>query len=68
MCPHLGEEVRPFARDDDLGGAVGNASSSGFTLNLASDSAFTLLTGATGVTVYQTSETQLNGLASIASG
>ncbi|MHB8303665.1 MAG: DUF5666 domain-containing protein [Acidobacteriaceae bacterium] len=51
-----------------LGGAVGNASSSGFTLNLASDSAFTLLTGATGVTVYQTSETQLNGLTSIASG
>ncbi|MHB1674264.1 MAG: DUF4382 domain-containing protein [Acidobacteriaceae bacterium] len=48
-----------------LSGTVANASGSGFTLNLPSGSAFTLLTGATSVTVYQTSQTQLNGLTSI---
>ncbi len=48
-----------------LSGTVGNASGSGFTLNLASDSAFTLLTGTSSVTVYQTAQTQLNGLTSV---
>ena len=48
-----------------LSGTVASASGSGFTLSLPTDSAFTLLTGATSVTVYQTSQTQLNGLTSI---
>ncbi len=51
-----------------LSGTVASASGSGFTLSLPSDSAFTLLTGATSVTVYQTSQTQLNGLTAAANG
>ncbi len=45
-----------------LTGTVANMTSSGFTLNLVSGSAFTLLTGATSVTVYQVPATQMNGL------
>jgi hypothetical protein len=45
-----------------LTGTVANITSTGFTLNLASGSAFTLLTGATSVTVYQIPATQMNGL------
>ena len=45
-----------------LTGTVANMTSSGFTLNLASGSAFSLLTGATSVTVYQVPSTQMNSL------
>jgi hypothetical protein len=45
-----------------LTGIVANMTSTGFTLNFASGSAFTLLTGATGVTVYQIPATHMNGL------
>ncbi len=51
-----------------LSGTVANASSGSFTLNLASDSAFTLLTGATSVTTYTIPAMQLHGLTSVANG
>ena len=51
-----------------LSGTVASASGSGFTLSLPSDSAFTLLTGASSVTVYQTAQTQMNGLTAAANG
>lgn len=51
-----------------LSGAVASASGTGFTMSLPSDSAFTLLTGATSVPVYQTGQTQMKGLTTIANG
>ena len=51
-----------------LSGTVASASSSGFTLSLPSDSAFTLLTGATSLSVYQTAQTQMKGLTAVANG
>ncbi|HVC90368.1 MAG TPA: DUF5666 domain-containing protein [Acidobacteriaceae bacterium] len=51
-----------------LSGTVASASGSGFTLSLPSDSAFTLLTGATSVPVYQTAQTQMKGLTAVANG
>ena len=45
-----------------LTGTVANMTSTGFTLTLPSGSAFTLLTGATSVTVYQIPATHMNGL------
>ncbi|MGB8477494.1 MAG: DUF4382 domain-containing protein [Acidobacteriaceae bacterium] len=51
-----------------LSGTVASATGSGFTLSLPSDSAFTLLTGATSVTVYQTAQTQMKGLTAVANG
>ena len=51
-----------------LSGTVAGASGSGFTLSLPSDSAFTLLTGATSVPVYQTAQTEMNGLTAAANG
>ncbi len=53
-------------------GTVAAYSSSGasasFTLNLAPDSAFATLTGATAITVYQQSGTRLRGLSSVGNG
>ncbi len=43
-------------------GTVSNLTSTGFTLTLASNSAFTQLTGATSVTVYQIPATKMNGV------
>ncbi len=51
-----------------LSGTVASASGSGFTLSLPSDSAFTLLTGATSVAVYQTAQTQMQGLTAATKG
>ena len=51
-----------------LSGTVANASGSGFTLSLPSGSAFTLLTGASSITVYQTSQTQMKGLTAATNG
>ena len=45
-----------------LTGTVSNMTSTGFTLTLPSGSAFTQLTGATSVTVYQIPATHMNGL------
>jgi hypothetical protein len=53
-----GMELEP----QGLTGTISNITTTGFTLNLASGSAFTLLTGATSVTVYQMPFTQVNGL------
>jgi hypothetical protein len=51
-----------------LSGSVANASGNAFALNLPSDSAFTLLTGAVSVPVYQTAQTEMKGLTAIANG
>jgi len=55
-----------------LSGTVSNYSSSGgqatFTLTLAADSYFDIMTGATTITVHQQPGTQLLGLTSIANG
>ena len=59
-----GVELEP----QGLSGTVASASGSGFTLSLPSDSAFTLLTGATSVPVYQTAQTQMKGLTAVANG
>ena len=45
-----------------LTGTVSNMTSTGFTLNLATGSAFNLLTGTTTMTVSQIASTQMNGL------
>ncbi len=45
-----------------LTGTVSNMTSGGFTLNLAADSAFAILTGSATVNVYQIPSTQMNGL------
>jgi H+/gluconate symporter-like permease len=48
--------------------AITSGSSSSFTLTLPSDSAFTTLTGATNVTVFQQPHTTVSGTSPIASG
>ncbi len=48
--------------------AITSGSSSSFTLTLPSDSAFTTLTGATSVKVFQQSHTTVSGTSPIASG
>ncbi len=48
--------------------AITSGSSSSFTLTLQSDSAFTTLTGATSVKVFQQSQTAISGTSPIASG
>jgi hypothetical protein len=58
--------------EQSLTGTVSNFTQNGqqatFTLTVASDSAFASLTGTTTVTVYQQSNTQLDGISSIANG
>lgn len=51
-----------------LSGTVASASGSGFMLSLPSDSAFTLLTGATSFTVYLTAQTQMKDMTAVANG
>ena len=55
-----------------LGGTVSSYSSNGsqatFTLKLASDSAFTTLTGATTLTVFQQAGTELRGMTTVSDG
>jgi hypothetical protein len=53
-----GMELEP----QGLTGTIANITSTGFALNLASGSAFTVLTGATSVTVYEMPSTQMTGL------
>lgn len=48
--------------------AITSGSSASFTLTLPSDSAFTTLTGATSVTVFQQAKTTISGTSPIASG
>jgi len=48
--------------------AISSGASTSFTLSLASDSAFTTLTGATTVTVFQQAKTTVSGTSPIASG
>ena len=45
-----------------------NGTSATFTLSLAPDSAFTTLTGAATITVYQQPGTRLRGMASVSNG
>ena len=48
--------------------AINSSASTSFTLTLPSDSAFTTLTGATSVTIFQQPQTTVTGSAPIASG
>ena len=48
--------------------AISSGTPASFTLTLPSDCAFTTLTGATSVTVYQQSKTMMSGTSPIASG
>lgn len=61
-------ELEPQGLSGTVATAITSGSSANFTLTLPSDSAFTTLTGATSVTVYQQSETTISGTSPIASG
>ncbi|HQR75958.1 MAG TPA: DUF4382 domain-containing protein [Burkholderiaceae bacterium] len=51
-----------------VSGYASNGSQASFTLTVPTDSAFAALTGATAVTVYQRSSTQVRGLSSLSNG
>ncbi|MFP5230835.1 MAG: DUF5666 domain-containing protein [Acidobacteriota bacterium] len=61
-------ELEPQGLTGSVASALQSGSSGTFTLTLPADCAFTTLTGASSVTVYQQSATRLAGGASIASG
>ena len=54
--------------EQSLSGVVSNSSPASFTLTVAADSAFRLITSASTVTVYRQNNTQLKGLNSISDG
>ena len=60
--------LEPQGMTGTISTAVTSGSSSSLTLTLPSDSAFTTLTGATSVTVFQQANTTISGTSPIASG
>lgn len=61
-------ELEPQGLSGTVATAISSSSSTSFMLTLPSDSAFTTMTGATSVTVYQQTGTTIAGASPIASG
>jgi hypothetical protein len=61
-------ELEPQGLSGTVNVAISSGATTSFTLNLPSDCAFTTLTGATSVTVFQQPQTTVVGSSPIASG
>lgn len=61
-------ELEPQGLSGTAGAAISSGATTSFTLNLPSGCAFTTLTGATSVTIYQQPQTTVVGTSPIASG